>query len=400
MPEFKKPRRKMKKEKEREVMHRIVNVSHDPCKYSPNDKLLMNTLIGIEVELEGVNDLNINHNGFLNYWNVVEDGSLRDGGMEYVLTRPFAGDDLITALDIFDKTISKSGHDIRLSERTSVHIHIDVRDLTYAQLMRFVSLYAVFEESLFKIAGGENRKNGIFATSLANAEGYISRLGSNGDNPENHIGNDNLMHFSKYSACNLAAVKTYGSLEFRNHEGTYDTTRILNWINILLSLRKEAVNNKVTLEGILEDISLSGAEKVFKSVFGKYSESMMYPDLEFDMFNGLRLAQDIIHSANLYKGVEFPKPDNLEDTPFTTFYRKRNKERFKKRISSFIESMGSPELYTTSMDYGAVFDAMRRPRAPERPVRVQVGEEEIEGDREDIELIINRDHDELRIDMV
>ena len=392
MTDFIKPKRKNKKAKAESIsIQRMMGVSADPCKYVPSDQLVTNTLVGIEIELEKVTSIDTNNNEFRKYWNVVEDGSLRDGGLEYVLTRPFAGEDLISALNIFDKVIAKSGKRIQLSSRTSIHVHIDVRELTYAQVMRFVSLYAVFEDALFKVAG-EERKNGIYATSLSNAEGYLQVLGKEGDNPDKMMGVQNISYFSKYSACNLQAIRTYGSLEFRNHEGTYDIGRILRWVNILLSLRKEAVDNKSTLEDIFGDISNNGAEKVFKDVFGKYSDGMMYPDLEFDMFNGLRLAQDIIYSASLFEGIDLPKPDNLEDTPFTTFYKKRNKERYDGRIKKFLKSKGS--IHST-LDYD--FDAHSAAIASLRQTARHQENPAVEIRLDGIELQIDEDNQILEV---
>lgn len=340
MTEFIKPKRKKSiKKKEPSKISKLLGISYDPCSYPQDNKLTSNTLVGVEVELEGVSEINLSDT-FRHYWNVVTDGSLRDGGLEFVFSRPFAGKDLLKALDIFDKEVSKSGISIKTTERTSVHVHIDVRDLSYPQLLRFVCLYAVFEEALFLTSGGEDRKGGIFATSLANAEGYISQLGRYGRDPSKYQVPEIMMNFSKYSACNLAAVRTYGSLEFRNHEGTHDITRILRWINILLLLRKAAVEEEVDIEDIFTNISTSGAEKVFSDVFKEHSDSMLYPDLEFDMFNGLRLAQDIIYSDKLFGGVEFPKAKDLKNNLFSNFYKNRDGERYNRRIDTFLSSVG------------------------------------------------------------
>ena len=148
-----------KKKAATKKMHQLLhNISADPCTYTPSDKFVSSSLVGVEFELEGMNRFRVDDPEFAAYWKIVEDGSLRDGGKEFVLSRPFAGADLDKALSLFDKHVSKSGHDIKISDRTSVHVHIDVRDLTFAQL-------TIFETALFNMAG-ETRANNIFATSL------------------------------------------------------------------------------------------------------------------------------------------------------------------------------------------------------------------------------------------
>lgn len=338
-------KRKGKLESKRKKIHELVKVSPDPCNYKESDKLVCNSLVGIEIELEGVVGLRVKHDKFSSYWNVVDDGSLRDGGMEYVLARPFAGQDLIDALSIFDKGVSKSGHKIRVSERTSVHIHIDVRGLNYDQLMKFVCLYTIFEGALFNIAGKE-RSNNIFSTSLANSEGHISLLGRYGDNPSKEEAYYLLRKFTKYSACNLAAVPKYGSLEFRNHSGTYDTDKILHWINVLLLLKKSASDIEIPTQEVFNSISSDGAISFFRRIFGELSEDMMYPELEFDMYSGIRLSQDIIHSSNLYADITFPKEEDPENTLFSKYYKSTKPKRFEERYKRYYsKTTGASQMW-------------------------------------------------------
>jgi len=399
MAEFIKPKRK-KKEAVVKKINNLMGLPADPCKYQPHPSLVSNTLVGVEIELENVKGFDTENSQLRDYWNVVRDGSLRDNGLEFVLSRPFAGEDLISALNTFDNIISQNGKKLRTTDRTSVHIHIDVRDMTYAQLLRFISLYTTFEEPLFKVADTGNRKSGIFSTSLDNAEGYLSLLGNEGINPSSSSARAKMMNFSKYSACNIGAVQKYGSLEFRGHEGTYDTQRILKWINILLSLRKEAVDNDRDLESIFGDISNQGAEKVFKDIFGKFSDDMMYPDLEFDMFNGLRLAQDIIYSEELYGDIDIPKATKKGESPFAVYYRNRDKARYDSRFSKFIANMESGKSSIGSwstppsggIDYSAAIEALRG-------IEIEAGIRAAPQGHEQVEIVIDEDNRNVNVEM-
>lgn len=323
-------------------VYEIMGHEADPCSYEPSAKFVTSSLVGIEIELEGIGRVRVDSRTFNKYWKTVEDGSLRDGGVEFVLSRPFAGKDLERALYSFDRNIAKGQRGIKISPRTSVHVHIDVRDLTFVQLTRFISIYAIFEEALFNMVGQE-RKNNIFSTSLANAEGGLRKLGSFGNNPNPAEARHILLHFTKYSACNISAVKKYGSLEFRNHEGTYDIARIAKWINVLLRMKDAAINMEIPVEEMFSRISMEGTQTFFRDVFREYSEELDYPNLEFDMYAGLRLAQDIIHSQELESGIKVPNSDKMGESVFAVYYKKRKPKRFKERFNDFCKGKSLPE---------------------------------------------------------
>src|SRR3990167_2682157 len=112
---------------------------------SSNELILPETTIGIEVELEGLKNIKQylsthqaarNHAGTVykanfgnNLWQVVRDGSLRNDGQEFVSSILF-GQDLISAL--VDLQIFLNGLEPKpvCSERTSVHIHMGMADLS------------------------------------------------------------------------------------------------------------------------------------------------------------------------------------------------------------------------------------------------------------------------------
>lgn len=336
--EAKRKSTKKKKVVATKKIHELVGHDPDPCTYQSSDKFISSSLVGVEIELEGMNGLRIDNRTFSSYWRETEDGSLRDGGREYVLSRPFAGKDLEKALSLFDKHVAKSGHKIRVSDRTSVHVHIDVRDLTYEQLTRLVCIYAIFEDALFNLVGKE-RANNIFSTSLSNAEGNLKTLGVFGEDPNNAQARSVFINFTKYSACNISAVSRYGSLEFRNHEGTYDIERIIKWINILLLLKEAAIGMEIPVQEIFSNISSEGTQSFFNDVFKEYSQELDYPNLEFDMYNGLRLAQDIIYSQKLDSSITVPECKDSKESVFAKYYKKRKPKRFNDRYASFIKSI-------------------------------------------------------------
>jgi hypothetical protein len=188
-----------------------------------------NTYVGIEVETE---NLSTWHSNFSPYWKMTEDGSLRNNGREFVSVpvKAFRVENALTSL--FKYQINQ---DIEFTERTSIHIHMNVRTMTLEQLKTMILLYLVFEKALFRYVNAE-RYNNIFCVPLNET--------SFGENLTYLFHTDRLaINWSKYTALNLCPIFEKGTIEFRHLHGTKDVKEIVNWINLILCLKKAALKN-------------------------------------------------------------------------------------------------------------------------------------------------------------
>lgn len=185
------------------------------------------TYLGIEVEVENVHRFDRNSP----YWTVIEDGSLRNRGHEFI-THPLRAWRAEHALSKLFLALNK---DIDFSERTSIHIHMNVRTLTVAQLEALILTYMVFEKSLFSFVGN-NRYNNIFCVPITET-GLGTQLTDLFNN------NQVVLGWMKYTALNLIPIREKGTIEFRHLSGTQDIERLITWINIILSLKKFALKN-------------------------------------------------------------------------------------------------------------------------------------------------------------
>jgi hypothetical protein len=204
-----------------------LQVKPDPTRPHPECS------VGIEVELEGIN---IN-SALGKLWAVKREGSLQNG-VELVSV-PVWGTGITQALDELDRILKKKTP--YLSFRTSVHIHINVLDLTPAELEWFVTLYLFYEPALFRLHEEWSRYENIFCVpakkSFRIQEGYAALL--------RDIRNDHCQGGyvdSKYAALNPNSIAVFGTLEFRHMGGCYDTKKISDWINVLLQMKMSAIN--------------------------------------------------------------------------------------------------------------------------------------------------------------
>jgi len=273
------------------------------------------TIIGVEIELEnmhtasrfadaGVPRNNTDDNFSIDgetrgvlfgtgYWNVKSDGSLRDGGVEFV-TKKLFGKDLTMALDELNEyLINEVDTEYSTpSDRCSVHIHLDVTDLDKNEYARLLIDYAIFENVLFHYCG-EHRKHNLYCLPFAKSDEFKRTLSHILTSVTKNLDFKKYVNgFPKYSALNLNATSKYGSLEFRLHGGTYDMMRVKQWINIIMCLKKNCRNN--TADNLHREISRVGMSNYLEKVFKNYHRLLDYENCESDIINGVRLAQDIM----------------------------------------------------------------------------------------------------------
>lgn len=197
---------------------------------------------GVEIECEGKNlatpDVAV--------WHTVDDGSLRGefphGRAEWVFRQPQSLADSITELDKLAKYQADNKAELNFSFRTSVHVHMNVQNLTFDQYLNTIYTYLLLENALVRYCGNE-RVGNRFCLRMQDAEGLAEML---------HVlfnkGPKMLAYFSKetakYASINLAATNQYGSLEFRAMQGNLSVPYISTWLRALFNIREFAKQHK------------------------------------------------------------------------------------------------------------------------------------------------------------
>lgn len=266
-----------------------------PRTFAPSDELVMPYCnVGIEVEIEQAYDL-YPEQFSRTQWEVTHDGSLRDCGYELRFLGPLFGEDVIMALNDLVGTLN----DVApvATERCSVHVHVDVRDMSTKQLFTMIVLYMIFERSLIKYHGS-TREDNIFALPYYRAPDKIASLGILGAEVSTSTMLSKLGGLNKYAALNLAALFTHGTVEFRHMPGSWSKARILEWVNLILSLKKHAMESEYNLTDFPATLSLLGPVTFAKSVFGDLFDKLP-GNVSQDVMRGVRLAQDAIYAFKM-----------------------------------------------------------------------------------------------------
>ena len=214
---------------------RLVQSDKDPnflaeIKQYPTTLPVINPLyiFGIEVEVENV-QIDRLKGDYYHFWTITQDNSLRNHGLEFV-SHPLKAKYVEPALLQLNKSLNR---DVEFSSRTSVHIHMNVRDLTMSQITNVVLIYTAIENILFDWIGHERDQN-IFCIKLTETN-YVHNYLLLQSNP-----NDAIRNWNKYTALNLQPMASKGTVEFRHMNGTADPVRIMTWINMLSCIKNMA----------------------------------------------------------------------------------------------------------------------------------------------------------------
>ena len=237
--------------------------------------------VGIEIEVEGIE----NHPKLYNHlWTPKGDNSLRNGGVEYV-SPPIRGDEISRMISLFYDNLPKSAV---FSQRTSIHVHVNCLDLTPEQITRFVLLYLLFEKVLYRAIGRDRERN-IFCVPLQDT----FRVGSLFFDLQHKLPSPHHYRIqeeeSRYMGMNLAALHEFGTVEFRQLNGTRDRIKVINWINTLLALRLSALKfeTKQLIDQILELNTTSQYRTFAINTFGSDWSWFNQKHLDKDMERGV-----------------------------------------------------------------------------------------------------------------
>jgi len=238
------------------------------AKYNPN------RLFGVEIEVattksnrvvanainaeflhQGINQAceaqSYNHNT-QQIWKVVQDSSVR--GWE-IVSPPMKGSQGLMELSAVCKALNAL--EVKVNTTTGLHVHHDARDLSGQEVGMTYSLYATFQH-IFNMMVAPSRRNSHFARPL----NWMLLTNSGRDNFKGEIRNTNNrsnmngiewklrdrlnaggMH--SYTSVDCMSLYRHGTIEFRQHQGTINATKIWNWVLMTQSIIEAAREKKI-----------------------------------------------------------------------------------------------------------------------------------------------------------
>lgn len=264
--------------------------------------------VGLEIECEGNT---LQKEALPPNWVYHKDGSLRGkDNAEYVMYKPVPFSkvpDHVKALwDMFETRGTK----LDLSNRTSVHVHLNVQRFHMNRLCAFLTMWYALEEILTKWCG-DHRVGNLFCLRAKDAHGVITAV----KKYIQYDGNWSLADGFHYAGMNCQALQKFGSLEIRTLRGPTEPDPILDWVSILERL--------YVLSGDYPDprdiiANFSGHDPVefMDMLLGPWGEAvrseveMTTEQIRDSLYEGIRLAQDVSYCRDWSHFSPFPEGDD------------------------------------------------------------------------------------------
>lgn len=219
----------------------------------------MSRKFGVEIELTGLNveaataalreigddirlsDRNNYRHTDNNVWKVVHDGSLDSYNSCEVVSPILEGDDGFEQIRKVCRKLVESG--ARVNRQCGLHVHLDAGDLNGHQIRQIFHRYARHEETIDSFMPRSRR---------GNANTFCMSLGGNLSSMSNNMRwvSENAYDVSgcigtRYLKVNLGAYHRHKTVEFRQHSGTVNASKIINWVKFLQQFVVNSITNIV-----------------------------------------------------------------------------------------------------------------------------------------------------------
>ena len=280
-------------------------------------------VVGLEIEVEGKKfpkppGMQGTHTSVampgLPGWSYVHDGSLRgEDNAEYVLTAPVEFSEIPGKVDELWALLDKNKSVIAESNRTSVHVHLNVQSFHLNRLASIIGIYFALEEILAEFCG-EYRVGNLFCLRAKDAPAVVSQvrrfIRSNMES--------RLRDGDHYAGLNTYAIAKFGSLEFRTMRGVNTPPAIKTWVSILERIYNASAEF-TDPRAICEILSQSGPMQFFELILGDLAEvvrrgvSMSEDQIRDSLYEGIRIAQDVCYARDwdVFKPMEY-RPDPFD----------------------------------------------------------------------------------------
>lgn len=277
--------------------------------------------VGIEIEVEGnkfpkyEEDGSRKHRLIPKRWDYRKDGSLRGvDNAEYVTNGPVKFSDVPDVVDSLWDMFDEYGSVLDVSNRTSVHVHLNAQEFYLNRLCAFVALYMSVEEILTEWCG-QHRVGNMFCLSTRDAPAVVQNIKRFLTNKWRGRGVSPFPDYLHYSGLNLQALCKYGSIEVRTMRGALEPSEVTRWVSVLQHIY-DLSDTFPDPRDICENFSGHDPLDYARMVLGEHCEQILQdvsfaPDkIRDSLYDGIRIAQDLCYCRNW---SDFKKSDLKPD---------------------------------------------------------------------------------------
>lgn len=183
----------------------------------------------IQVEIEGWN------HRVQDYWKFITDGSVDgtgtgEGGLEAVSPILY-GEKGLAELKMVLEGIRNAGG--RVNRSCGLHVHHDARDMSAAQVAYLLEMYCENQTTIDQMLAPSRRSTNRnrWCQPWSHDKEHMIQTAKDGRSLEN---------FDRYRTINVTSYPKYGSIEFRQHQGTLNHRKIVAWVKFGQAMMEHA----------------------------------------------------------------------------------------------------------------------------------------------------------------
>jgi Putative amidoligase enzyme. len=289
--------------------------------FRPHPALVSADAVGVELELEGFTARSIEEaqRHLHPLWTTTSDGSLRNGGVELITNGGLGGEQLHAAFERVHALLERINYDA--SWRCSTHMHINMRDFTVNQVVRFMLVYAACEPVLFAHCG-KFRYSSNFCVPIADSLPFhkklISRL------YDNVVKTRNAAQATvKYTAMNFQPLfgdgrnrPALGTVEFRGGRPMTTTSEFVLQANLLLSIKqfvRESTDKEADMltrlnEGVMNTVYANGCAAELTPDPAELDEALVHAWMLLKAYQkGMKVPQKASRDETLWQALDSPR---------------------------------------------------------------------------------------------
>jgi hypothetical protein len=220
--------------------------------------------VGIEIEWEDFRQREPYTAGF---WRTEPDGSLRNGGVEFI-SIPLNGKERVdAALSELQVATDAGAFDYEATYRCGIHVHLSMTGATCGQLASFFTYYSLIEPALMAYCG-EERQDNIFCVPWYHCAAQLRgpRKLPRITVRQRHLAARLLMEQgNKYMALNYLPLNTLGTVELRMAPSWRRISDIAEWVDICMALRSESMKYEQPAD-VLDQYEREGMDAMLDAV--------------------------------------------------------------------------------------------------------------------------------------
>jgi hypothetical protein len=205
---------------------------------TPSQAVAALQAVGIRVSFEGYT------HAVTSDWKIVTDGSVtgrntgQGTGLELV-SPILKGEEGLLELEKALNALDGAG--AKVNTTCGLHVHVDTAGMNNVQRKNFFNSYVRNQELMDRLVSQSRRNNRNYTMPYSPSQVDVyAECAANGRGGNN-----------RYFTVNTCSLPKYGTLEFRQHQGTLNGKKVVAWVQMLLAIAKTASVSTLETEGLM-----------------------------------------------------------------------------------------------------------------------------------------------------